>query len=198
MHVVATGEYLDCEDLCPAEMTCLDVDCDLSLADLQAAGGYGYVAFLVYNVEEVMSAEFLVTGWPTGEGSPGFQGPQYCLGPEGDVLGEPFEKNGGVGGAMAFPCQSPCTSLYCLCRIAFGPSVLEWLPITLEYAPSQFGCPGFPHNHFLECGPDQIECFFEEQHGAVIGGECELIPNCYPGPSEADSESWGAVKAMYR
>ena len=29
MHVVATGEYLDCQDLCPAEMTCLAVDCDL-------------------------------------------------------------------------------------------------------------------------------------------------------------------------
>jgi len=195
MHVVATGEYLDCEDLCPAEMTCLDVNCDLSVAELQAAGGYGYVAFLAYNVDEAAALEFYVVGWPMGPETPDFTGPMYCAGEDAVLFGEPFEKRGGQGGAVVFPCEEPCTRMLCVCTIRFGPTVLDWLPISLQYAPSTFTQP---YVNKIENCTDWITDPVIYEHGAVIGGDCEPIPNCYPGPSQAESESWGAIKALYR
>ena len=32
----------------------------------------------------------------------------------------------------------------------------------------------------------------------ALGGECEPILNCNPGPSEAQSESWGGVQVLCR
>jgi len=197
MHVVATGEYLDCEDLCPAEMTCLDVDCDLSVAELQAWGGYGYVAFLAYNVDEAKAIEFLVVGWPTGPGTPDFTGPMYCAGEDATVLGEPFEKRGGEGGAVVFPCERSCTQVFCFCTIRFGPTLWDWLPLALSYAPSRFGSPNNPRNWVHNCTDWVVHPVIHE-HGAVIGGECEPIPDCNPGASGVESESWGGVKALYR
>jgi len=195
MHVVATGEYLDCQDLCPAQMMCLDVDCDLSVADLEAAGGYGYVAFLAYNVDEVEMLEFFIAGWPIGPGTPDFTGPTYCAGEDVFVFGEPFEKRGGEGGAVVFPCERPCTRMFCVCTIRFGPTVLDWVPISLEYPPSTFTAPDM--NKIQDC-TGWVVFGVSYEHGAVIGGECEPIPNCTPGPSGADSQSWGRVKALYR
>jgi len=195
MHVMAMGEYLDCEDLCPAEMTCLDVNCDLSVAELEAAGGYGYVTFLAYNVDEVQRVEFYVIGWPIGTGTPDFAGPHYCPSNEAQVLGEPFEKRGGQGGMVWFPCQTPCAGVVCFSYLRFASSIYDWLPITLAYGASTFTDP--PCNLVDDC-TEFWRLPFQHEHGAVIGGDCEPIPNCNPGPSEAESESWGGVKALYR
>ena len=64
MHVIASDEYLDCADLVPA--ACESINVDISVAELFEAGGYGYIALLAYDVEEITSAEFALAGWPTG------------------------------------------------------------------------------------------------------------------------------------
>jgi hypothetical protein len=197
MHVVASNAYLDCSALCPPEMTCQDIDCDLSVTELEAAGGYGYVAFVAYNVDNVIALEFFVAGWPLGEGSPDFSGPTYCPSEIRYILGEPFEKRGGVGGNIGFNCQQPCTGMFCLCGIRFGPSVESWLPITLQYPGSSYSYPTGPTDWVLDCGGWDEE-ITTHGHGCVIGGSCEPIPNCEPGPSAAENESWGGVKALYR
>jgi len=199
IHLVASYEYLQCDDLCPPDMTCEDINCDLSLVELEASGGYGYAAFVAYNIEQVVALEFYVVGWPTGPGTPDFTGPTYCPDGGGWVVGEPFEKRGGSGGQIGFPlpspCQEPCSGLFCFCRIAFGPDVLDWLPITIAYSPSQFS---FDYSYFIDCTISEgiTPVFYE--HPAVIGGTCDPIPNCEPGPTENDGSTWSAVKALYR
>jgi hypothetical protein len=197
IHVVASNEYLECPDLCPPDMSCLDVDCDLSLAELEASGGYGYAVFLAYNVDEVQAIEFLVVGWPIGPGTPDFLGPYYCAGDDASVWGEPFEKRGGVGGQLSFPCEEPCTGMFCFCTIAFGPSIYDWLPIVIEYGQSSLSYPADPHNFFHNC-TDWAGDWVVYEHSAVIGGECEPIPNCMPGPSDTESGTWSTIKNLYR
>jgi hypothetical protein len=197
IHLVASNEYLECSDLCPSEMSCLDVDCDLSLAELEASGGYGYVAFAAYNVTDVSCIEFFVRGWPIGPGTPDFVGPVYCAGENPLVLGEPFEKRGGEGGVVGFgECERPCTHMFCICMIAFGPDVYDWLPITVQYGPSSYSYPTDPHNWYVDCVWPECEIYYE--HYAVIGSECEPIPNCLPGPTRTDQATWGTIKSLYR
>lgn len=196
MHLVASDEYLVCSDLCPSEMSCLDIDCDLTAEELLVSGGYGYAVFLAYNVEEVLLVEFLVVGWPLGSGSPDFTGPFYCPVGEAVVAGEPFEKRGGSGGKVLFGCQTPCSAMYCFSYLAFGPSIWDSLPITLAYAPSTFTY-SFGMNFFDPC-VEMIDVPFQHEHYAVIGGECDPIPNCEPGPTASQEASWGEVKSLYR
>jgi hypothetical protein len=195
IHLVASYEYLECEDLCPPGMTCEDVNCDLSAAELEASGGYGYAAFVAYNLFEVEGVEFYVVGWPMGPRTPDFDGPYYCPA-DARVYGEPFQKRGGVGGYVSIGCQYPCTGLVCLGFLFFGPSTHNWLPIVLEYAPSTYGYPS-GLTYYDRCVIMQdIPIFYE--HPAVIGGTCEPIPNCQSGPSATKNETWGGVKALYR
>jgi len=198
IHLVASYEYLQCEDLCPPGMTCEEVNCDLTLVELEASGGYGYAAFVAYNIEQVDALEFYVVGWPVGSGTPEFSEPLYC--PEGAVaLGEPFEKRGGSGGVVALSsCQEPCSGMFCICMISFGPEILSWLPITLEFAPSSYSFPSTPHNYFCDCTVNWGDTQPENEHPAVIGGTCDPIPNCEPGPTENDGSTWGGVKELYR
>ena len=79
MHLVASSEYLDCADLMPA--ACESINVDLSVEEVQAAGGYGYVVFIAYDVEGITGVEFALAGWPTGRGSPPLYQPNWC--PEG-------------------------------------------------------------------------------------------------------------------
>jgi hypothetical protein len=198
IHLVASNDYLECPDLCPLGMSCLDVDCDLTLAELEVTGGYGYAAFLAYNVTNVSAIEFYVVGWPLGPGSPDFSGPYYCASEDALVLGEPFEKMGGAGGLVEFPCEEPCTGMFCFCMISFGPDVYGWLPITLAYAPSTFSFPHDPGNYFWNCRPNwEIDPSYYEHYG-VIGGECEPIPDCIPSPSDTESGTWGMIKNLCR
>jgi len=199
IHLVASNEYLQCEDLCPPGMTCEDIDCDLSMAELEASGSYGYVVFVAYNVDQILAIEFLVVGWPSGPGTPGFDGPWLCTGEGGGVVGQPFECRGGSGGLVAFPsCREPCSGMVGLCYVRFGPSVHDWLPITLGYAPSEFSNPDDPGNWFGGCSPDWEMTLVSYEHPAVIGGTCDPIPNCEPGPTGTDGSTWGAVKSLYR
>lgn len=197
IHLVASDEYLACSDLCPPSMSCHDVNCDLSLVELLASGGYGYIAFLCYNAEQVEKTEFFVTGWPVGPGTPDFLGPYYCVEADGGVLGEPFEKRGGEGGVVRFPCEAPCSGMFCLCYLAFGPSIIDWLPITIAYMPSRFSDPSSPCSRFQHCN-EWVELPFEWQHSAVLGGECAPAPNCNSGPTGGETTSWGAIKDLYR
>ncbi|MCK4547870.1 MAG: hypothetical protein KAW17_10570 [Candidatus Eisenbacteria sp.] len=198
MHLVASYEYLDCPDLCPLGTSCLDVDCDLTPAELEVSGGYGYVVFLAYNVDEITQLEFYVVGWPLGPGTPDFAGPFYCAGEDAFVLGEAFEKRGGAGGAVSWPwCEEPCSKLHCFAYIAFGPEIFDWLPINLEYAPSSFSYPADPHNFVQDCTTFEEGLVYHE-HGAVIGGECDPIPNCEPGPTPSSDTTWGTIKSLYR
>jgi len=198
IHLVASSEYLQCEDLYPPGMTCDDIDCDLSMAELEASGGYGYAAFVAYGTDEVSALEFYVVGWPTQSGSPDFLGPQYC--PSGTLwIGEPFEARGGRGGLLTFlSCREPCSGLFCFCTIAFGPQIYDWLPITIEYAPSSYSNGADPQNYFIDCTVSWGVTWPENEHPAVIGGTCDPIPNCEPGPTGTEGSTWGAVKNLYR
>ncbi|MCK4546672.1 MAG: hypothetical protein KAW17_04435 [Candidatus Eisenbacteria sp.] len=88
--------------------------------------------------------------------------------------------------------------MFCFCKIAFGPCIYDWLPITLAYGPSGFSYPGYPHNYFIDCTIYGRETFTVHEHSAVIGGECEPIPNCEPGPTTNDDSTWGMIKGLYR
>ena len=63
MHIIASADSLGCEDLVPVE--CDPIDSDISVAELFAADGYGYIALLAYDVDGVTSVEFALDGWPT-------------------------------------------------------------------------------------------------------------------------------------
>jgi hypothetical protein len=198
IHLVASNAYLQCQDLWSPNLDCQDINPDLSVADLVASGGYGHAAFVAYNVDGVSGMEFYVTGWPVGIGTPDFQGPFYCAGEDVIVLGEPFEKRGGEGGIVMFPCEQPCSGAFCFCMISFGPEIYDSLPITISYASSQYSYPPpQSHNWFLDC-PGWVEDVVLYEHDAVIGGECDPIPNCLPGPSPTGSDTWGTIKNLYR
>jgi len=198
IHLVASDEYLDCSNLCPQGMTCEDVDCDLSLMELEASGGHAHAAFVAYNIENVAALEFFVVGWPTAPGAPAFSGPQYC--PTGvQWLGEPFEARGGHGGFLSFPfCQEPCSAIFCFCSIAVGPDTYGWLPITIDFAPSSFSSSADAHSYFIDCSTSWVVSTVFYEHPAVIGGTCDPIPNCEPGPTGNDGNTWGGVKELYR
>jgi len=74
MHLVASDQILGCEDLLPA--SCEDIDGDLSAAELAASSGYGYLAFVAYDVTSVKGVEFAVEGFsPWVEAVHRFRGP---------------------------------------------------------------------------------------------------------------------------
>jgi hypothetical protein len=198
IHLVATYEYLDCPELCPESMSCEDIDCDLSLAELEASGGYALAVLLIYNALRITALEYFVTGWP--EDAPDFSGPHYCIGDSVATFQEPFEHRGGEGGFVSFlvGCIEPCNSILCFGIIELTPETSPWLPITLQVSPSSWSYPADPHNTIQHCGPEMDEDPVVWNHHAVIGGECSSIPNCLPGPSAGRETSWGSLKSLYR
>ena len=126
IHLVASYEYLQCDDLCPPGMTCEEVNCDLSLVEIEASGGYGYAAFVAYNIEQVVALEFYVVGWPTGPGTPDFTGPTYCPDGGGWVVGEPLPLG------LMFSPRSPS-------RSRTAPASSAWTTATSSIAPSVRG-----------------------------------------------------------
>ena len=73
MHLVASNQYLYCPGLTPA--SCDSINVDLSVAELMAAGGYGYIVLVAYDMESLSGLEFAIAGWPTGRGAPTLTGP---------------------------------------------------------------------------------------------------------------------------
>jgi hypothetical protein len=68
MHVIASADSLGWDDLIPA--ACESINVDISVEELLAAGGYGYIVLLAYDVEGITGIEFALSGWPTGRGAP--------------------------------------------------------------------------------------------------------------------------------
>ncbi len=173
MHLVASDEYLYCDDLIAS--ACSGIDPDLSMAELAASGYQAYAVFLAYDLETcITGVEYLVTGWPTGPDAPAFEFPEYCPPMEKTLcMGEPFEALGGAGGICAFG--------ECVWEAPFGmaPYAYIWfdlsshtplLPITLDYAPSTYTYSDDPHNYVLGPGPDFPEQAVMTWHGCSIGG----------------------------
>ncbi len=174
MHLVASAEYLYCDDLIAS--ACSGIDPDLTAAELAASGYEGYVVFLAYDLETCISGvEYFVTGWPTGFGAPVFDVPAYCP-PMTKTLcmGEPFEALEGVGGICAFGgCEWEAPfgmAPFAYFRFSLA-SHTELLPITLAYSPSTYTYGADPHNYLLGPDPDFTECPVQSEQGCSIGGQ---------------------------
>jgi hypothetical protein len=182
MHVVASNQYLDCADLMPA--ACESINVDISVGEVLAASGYGYIAFVAYDVLTITGAEFAVDGWPTGRGAPPLSGPYWC--PEGTLtMGDPL----GSGGIAAFPCaEASADGLLLIGYCSFGPLSEANLPITLQYASSDFSYPNDPHNYVLDCTIDYEEDSVVASTGCTIGASHWESPDC-PGEAGGGEES---------
>jgi len=172
MHLVASSGYLDCGDLMPA--ACDSINVDVSVAEILAAGGYGYIAFVAYDVSGITGVEFAVDGWPTGRGAPTLGGPYWC--PEGTLaMGDHL----GSGGVASFPCvAAPAGGPVLIGYCSFGPLDEEDLPITLDYAASDFSYPDNTHNYVLDCTTDYQEDSVTAVTGCTVGGTYEGQPEC--------------------
>jgi hypothetical protein len=133
MHLVASDQVLDCQELMP---TCCDsINVDLSVAEVLASGGYGYIALVAYDVEGITGAEFAITGWPSGRGAPVLVGPTWCE----DALS--LGDHGDGGGITAFEaCVEPdsTSGIAVLAYWSFGPLDSTDLPIELNVAASTY------------------------------------------------------------
>jgi hypothetical protein len=133
MHLVASDQYLDCSELTP---TCCDsINVDLSVAEILAAGGYGYIALVAYDIEGITGAEFAITGWPSGRGAPVLVGPTWCE----DALSLGDHEDG--GGITAFEaCVEPdsTSGIAILAYWSFGPLDSTDLPIDFNVAASTY------------------------------------------------------------
>ncbi|MCK4548222.1 MAG: hypothetical protein KAW17_12365 [Candidatus Eisenbacteria sp.] len=175
MHVVASDQYLYCQELTPA--VCESINVDVSIQEILAASGYGYIAFVAYDVEGLTGAEFAVSGWPSGRGAPQLSGPYWC--PEGTLaMGEHLAS----GGIASFPCAAASANgLVLIGYCSFGPLDEEDLPVTLEYVASDFSYPDDPHNYVLDCTIDYQEDAVVAATGCTIGGTHEEQPDCPEG-----------------
>lgn len=171
MHLVASDEYLYCDDLAPA--TVFDITDELTIAELAASGYCGYVLFLAYDLGSCIHCmEYFVTGWPMGRGAPFITPPTYCA--DILVLGQPFEVYGGDGGLGCFVGMTclgdPVTHMAPFAYSSFDVSEhTSYLPIVLNYSPSSYGYPTDPHNYVLGPYPPCEEDPVVEEHGCVIG-----------------------------
>jgi hypothetical protein len=175
MHLVASDQYLDCSGFLPA--SCDSINVDLSVAEVLAAGGYGYVAFVAYDVDGITGAEFAVSGWPTGRGAPVLSGPSWC--PD-DALTLGNQLDG--GGITSFPCeQASENGIVLIGYCSFGPLDEEDLPITLDYEASSFSYSADPHNYVLDCTVRYEEDIIAAACGCTIGGVEVAGPQCDEG-----------------
>jgi len=172
MHLVASDSYLTCAELAPA--SCDSINVDLSAAEILASGGYGYVAFVAYDVTSLTGAEFAVTGWPTGRGAPALNGPVWCS-QDALTLGDHL----GSGGITTFPAvEADENGIVLLGHASFGPLDEGDFPITLEYSPSSFTYPGDPHNYVLDGSVNYEEDGIVTETGCTVGGSHAEGVNC--------------------
>jgi hypothetical protein len=172
MHVLASSSYLDCTSLSPS--TCDSINVDVSVSEILSAGGYGHVVFLAHDIYGMTGAEFRIDGWPTGRGVPQLVGPEWC--PDGVLtMGDHL----GTGGITVFPCVNASEGgLVVIGYCSFGPLAGQDMPITLEYAPSDFSDPANPHNYVLDCTVDHQEDITVASTGCTIGGTHAENPDC--------------------
>jgi len=164
MHLVASEEVLTCEDLLP--LSCEAIDSDLSAAELQAANGYGYLAFIAYDVTSVKGVEFAVDGFPSGRGGPVVQGPHWCA-PGALSMGHILDGGGIVSGGCIEP--DPVSGLAVLAYLSFHYTGED--PLYIDYAPSTFSHRLDPQSFFLDCSTDYVEDMVTYETGGVIGGQ---------------------------
>jgi len=188
MHLIASDEYLYCDDFTFTGPQ--DFDTDLTLSELAASNYCGYVVFVAYDLSECVSGvEYFVRGWPMGRGAPVFLGPEYCGGEDFICLGEPFEALGGHGGivGLAACLWDPAAALHPFASIFFDLSAYPtWMPIELYYGPSSYSYPTSPHNYVLGWWDEDATV---EEHGCTIGG-CD--------PSRVERETWSGIKRTFR
>ena len=171
MHLVASDDYLCCDDLAPASSA--DINVALSIADLAVTDYCGYILFLAYDIDLcIHCVEYYVTGWPMGRGAPALALPTYCE--EALILGDPYEANGGEGSLACFvgtTCLGDPISHLAPFAYAFFDlsSYTGYFPIALDYSPSHYSYPYDPHNYVLGPGPDHVEDPVVEEKGCVIG-----------------------------
>lgn len=186
MHLVASEEYLDCADLLPE--SCEGINCDLSAAELEAANGYGYLAFIGYDVTHLVGVEFAVAGFPTGRSGPTVQGPFWCI-PEALAIRDIFEEGGIASGLCTEP--DPASGLVLLGYLSFHYAGED--PLYIEYTPSTFSHTLEPRNYFLDCPPGYEEDRVTYETGCVIKGEALDGPLCEAGGDSIGGESAGGL-----
>jgi hypothetical protein len=170
MHVVASSAYLYCDDL-QMDVAANGVNGSVTQAELDAVGGYAYVAFVAYDYERLSGVEWRVGGWPAGMGAP--PPPTVNLCPETSLmLGNPM----GTGGIQAFgECRYSNTELEFLvfAWFVYGfEGFSGYLPLELHYLSSSYSYPGWPHNFVMACAEDLfVESLVVEEHGCLIGGQ---------------------------
>ncbi len=190
MHLVASEEYLDCSDLLPE--SCEAINCDLSAAELEAANGYGYLAFIAYDVTSVKGVEFAVDGLPTGRGGPVVQGPHWCS--SGALsMGDVMDGGGIVSGDCLEP--DPVSGLCLLSYLSFHYTGED--PLYIEYGQSTFSHPLDPGNFFLDCTADYEEDDVTYETGCVIKGEALDEPPCGGGEEMGGEGGGGLVWRMH-
>jgi len=167
MHLIASSDSLGCDDLVPA--ACESINVDLSIEELFAADGFGYVALLAYDVEGVTSVEFALDGWPSGRGAPPLTGPPWCI--EGATT---FGNHLGSGGATGLgACIEPdsTTGLILLGYLTFGPLDSTDAPIHLDFLPSTYTEPEDSLLAVTDCTEDFVVDELVSWSGCTIGGE---------------------------
>jgi hypothetical protein len=163
LHLVASAEYFDCPELAPA--ACESIDVDLSIEEILAAGGYGYVVLVAYDIESITGLEFAVAGWPSGRGAPPLTGPTWCT--DRLTLGN----HTGGGGITSFEqCMEPESSgVAALAYWTFGPLDSTDLPIDLSILPSTFTDED-SLLYVMDCTVDHVQDDVVAVSGCAIGG----------------------------
>ena len=166
MHLIASSDSLGCDDLVPA--ACDSINVDLSIEELFAADGYGYVALLAYDVSGMTSVEFALEGWPSGRGAPPFAGPSWCT--EGaTTFGDHLASGGATGlGACAEPDST--TGLVLLGYLTFGPLDSTDVPINLDFLPSTYTEPEDSLLAVTDCTEDFVVDEVVSWSGCTVGG----------------------------
>jgi len=174
MHVVASDQYLTWEDLIPA--ACESINVDLSVAELFAEGGYGYVVLLAYDVEGISAVEFALSGWPTGRGAPQLSGLSWYA---ADAL--TFGDHLAAGGATGLgECSEPNTAdLVPLAYLTFGPLDSTDVPIDFNFLPSTYTAPDDSLLAVADCTEGFLTDEVVAHSGCTIGGTyAGQIPDC--------------------
>ena len=204
MHVIASGEYLYCQELTTPGTPYFPVDCNginnsVSAAELSASFGYGYLVFCCYNVAGITGVEFAVTGVPAGRS--GYPPVSYC--PE-STLAQGSLLDPSSGGILAFgECLEPvvpCGGMIGFAYVALlGPMVTGAMG-QVDYVPSVFSNES-GLNYFLDCSTGYIVDPTYSEHGCTLNGvHPEMVPyeDCDPGATATELNTWSNVKAMYR
>jgi len=183
MHVVASGDSLDWEDLVPA--ACESIHVDVSAAEIFEAGGHGYVVLLAYSVDAVSGVEFALSGWPAGRGAPVLNDPVWH-----EAGATTFGDHLAAGGATGLgACANPGTAgLVPLGYLRFGPVDSTDVPITLEFTPSTYTDAQDSLLAFTDCSEDFVVAPVVLATGCTIGGVHGEEPDCTVEPDEGGGD----------